>query len=214
MAQQKGVTVDILVGFESTFKTVAAAGFVLPVNSFGLKASQALNKAQTLTGTRNPVQPFAGNRDVAGPIVIPADSVAMWYWLKAMFGDPVTTGLGPYVHEFKIGDTMPSVSIEAAFEDLSTSKYVRYLGCKIAGWSMTVGGDGELTSTLDVVGASDSIESAAFDAAPTTVTLSRVENFQASLTEGGATLSNASEVSFAVDFGLDRDNYVIGGSGV
>lgn len=213
MAQQKGVNAEILLGFETTFKTVATDGFVLPINSFGVKGSQPLNTPMTLTGTRNPVQPFSGNRDVSGSIVIPADSVAMWYWLKAMFGDPATSGTGPYVHEFKVGDTMPSISLEAAFEDLAVNKYMRYTGNKIGRWSMDVGGDGELVSNVDVVGSVDSIESSAFDAAPTDVTLARVENFEAALTEGGSSLSNATSVSFAIDFGLDTGQYVVGDSG-
>lgn len=215
MAQQKGSNVEILLGYEAVaYKTVAVDGFVLPLNSMGVRGSQALNTAQTLTGTRNPVAPFAGNRDVAGPIVIPADSVAMWYWLKAMFGDPATSGSDPYVHEFKIGTSQPSFSLEAAFTDLATDKYLRFLGCKVADWSMTIGGDGELVSTVNVLGASDSLESSAFDGSPTTVTLARLNNFEADISEGGSSLANATEVSFAVNFGLDPDNFVIGSSGV
>jgi len=214
MTQQKGVTSQLLIGIESAYKTEATAGFVMPFNSSGLAPGQTLSQAATITGTRNPVQPFAGNRDVAGPIVVPADSIAMWYWLQAMFGDPVTTGSDPYEHEFKIGDSMPSLTIEHQFTDLGTDAYVRFLGCKIGSMNMTFGGDGELVVTLNVVGASESNETSSFDGSPTTVSLGRVQNFQAALTEGGGSLSNATELALNIDFGLDTDNYVIGGSGV
>jgi len=214
MAQQKGVTSVLQMGFESTFGTVATDGFTLPINTADLKGTQTLNSAATLSGTRNPVQPFAGNRDVNGNIVIPADSVAMWYWLKGAFGAPGTTGADPYVHEFKIGDTQPSMSIEYQFTDLATDKYVRMLGCKMSGFSMSFGGDGELISSLSILGASDSIESSSFDAAPAAVSIARVENFQTVVLEGGSTLSNATELSVEVDFGLDADQFVIGSDGV
>jgi len=213
MAQQRGANVDFLLGFETTFGVAASAGFTLPVNSIGLKGNQALNTAQTLSGTRNPVAPFSGNKDVNGQIVIPADSVAMWYWLKAMFDDPVTTGSGPYVHEFKIPTTQPSITLEEAFEDLATNKYQRFVGCKIADWSTAFGGDGELVSTVSIIGASDSLETSAFDGSPTAVSIARVNNFEAAITEGGGALSNATEVSLAINFGLDPDQFVIGGSG-
>lgn len=214
MAHQKGSTVALLLGFESAYKTVAVDGFTMPFNTFGIRGERTLNVAQTITGTRNPVKPFAGNKNVAGPIVIPADSNGFWYWAKAMFGVP-TQSLGPpYEYEFKIGSSMPSISLEAAYTDLATAKYNRFLGCKVNQMSMVFGGDGELVANLDILGASQSIESSAFDATPTAITLARVENFQAALTEGGGALSNAREVSLNINFGLDPDQFVIGGSGV
>lgn len=217
MAHQKGSTTTIMLGYEDVaFGTVATVGYVMPVNSFGVKPNQALNTAQTLTGTRNPVAPFRGNRNVSGPIVIPLDSVCMSYWLYLMFGDPGVTGAGPYVREFKIGDTMPSGSLEAAFTDLATDKYQRFLGNKVASWSGEFGGDGELVTNIDIIGASDSLENSAFDGSPTSKisSLARVQNFQAAITEGGGALSNATSISFNVNFGLDENTYVIGGSGV
>lgn len=214
MAQQKGSTINVLLGYESTYGTVATTGFVLPVNTFGVKGTQALNTAMTLTGTRNPVAPFAGNRNVAGPIVVPMDSVAFWYWCYLMFGAPSTGSGPPYEHEFKIGNTMPSASLEPPFTDLATNKYGRFLGNKVANWSCELGGDAELVNNLDILGASDSLETSAFDGSPTTVSLARLNNFQAAITEGGGALSNARSISFAVNFGLDESNFLIGGSGV
>lgn len=90
MAQQKGANVKLVVGFQDDIETPATAGFVLPVNTIGLRPAQALNQAQTLTGSRQPTQPFRGNKDVSGQVVIPVDSRAMYHWLKGMFGAPVT----------------------------------------------------------------------------------------------------------------------------
>ncbi len=90
--QQKGANVKLLVGFQADIETPATAGFRLPVNTIGLRPEQALNQAQTLTGSRNPTQPFRGNKDVNGQIVIPVDSRAMFYWFKAIFGAPTTAG--------------------------------------------------------------------------------------------------------------------------
>jgi len=214
MTQQKGVTSKLVIGEESAFKTVATAGFDIPFNSFGVAGRQSLTTPSTITGTRNPVAPIRGNRDVGGQIVVPVDATAFWYWLQMMFGDPATTGTDPYVHTFDIGSTQPSYSMEAQFTDLGTPLYFRYLGCKVSGWSMNLGGDGELTTSLDVVGASESKETSSFDGSPTSLSLDRLDNFEASIAEGGGSLTNATEVSFTVNFGLDTGLYVIGGSGV
>jgi hypothetical protein len=146
--------------------------------------------------------------------VVPVDATAFWYWLQMMFGDPTTTGTGPYVHTFDIGDVQPSYSLEAQFTDLATDIFYQYLGSKVSGWSMNIGGDGELVSNLDIVGAKEEQAGTSFDASPTAMSLDRLNNFQASLNEGGSALNNATEVSFTVNFGLDNGLYVIGGSGV
>lgn len=214
MSHQSGANVALLLGYESAFKTIATDGFVLPFNTFAVKGTQALNKANTIRGNRNPVEPFLGNRDVGGQIVVPIDSLAMAYWLKAMFGAPTTTGAGPYVHEFKIASAMPSITLETQFTDLATDKFNQFLGCKVDTFGISVGGDGELVGTIGIVGASDSLALASFDGTPTTISIARVNNFEAAILEGGGALANATEFSLNLAFNPDKSQYVIGGSGV
>lgn len=213
MAEQKGSTVEIIIGEESAFDTAPAAGFLVPVNTFGLRANRPKNTPDTLTGTRNPAAPYDGNLAVSGSIVVPIDSAAMPYWLQFMFGDSTPTGSDPYVHEFKIGSSMPSFAIEAGYTDLATDKFDQFTGCKVASFGIEVGGDGELVGNLEVAGAGESLENSSFDGSPTTVTLARLKNFQAAMTEGGGALAIATALSINIDFGLDLDKYVIGGAG-
>ena len=214
MTQQRGANAQIQIGIESTYGTASSTGFVLPMNSCGVVGTKARNSPATLTGTRNPVEPFAGNQDVNGDIVVPIDSAAMPYWLITMFGDPTTTGASPYVHEYKIASSMPSFTLEKAFTDIDSNVYERFVGCKVSTFSMTAGGDGELVGSIGVLGAQMSEETSAMDASPTTVSIDRLDNFEAALTEGGGALTNATEVTINIDFGLDPDQFVIGGSGV
>ena len=121
---QKGSTVVISVGEEGTAGTAATTGFKLPINSDTVSGMFSRTTPATLTGTRNPVQPFKGNTDVTGNIVIPIDIAAMWYWLQLMFGDPTTAGAGdPYTHTFKVGNTMPYFTHQKAFTDLDTDVF-------------------------------------------------------------------------------------------
>lgn len=213
MAQQKGANTTIMIGYESTFGTASSAGYTLPVNTCDVVARRAKNQAATLQSGRNPVQPFSGNWDVSGNIVVPCDSLAMIYWLTAMFGDPTSTGGPNYVHEFKIPTAQPSFTLEKGYTDLATDAYERLVGCKIGSLAMTVGGDGELTASLGVLGAAGSFEAASIDSTPTAVTIARVNTFQAAIAEGGSGLTNATELSLNIDFGLDPNMFVIGGSG-
>ena len=211
MTQARGGNAKVIMGFESTFGTEASAGFTMPVNSSELHSNRNIQAAATIVGSRNPVEPFQGNLAVEGSIVVPLDSDAFWYWLKAAFGAPSTSGSGPYIHEFKVPANQLSLTLEHQYVDLT--KYATFTGCKISQWSMEIGGDGELVSNFDLVGAAEEITGTPFDASPTALTIRRLNNFQATLEEGGAELANARTVSFTVNMGLDTDQYVIGGAG-
>lgn len=215
MTQQRGVNALLNMGFEtSAYGTAAVTGFRLPINTCGIVGTKTRKVPATLTGSRNTVAPFAGNKNVEGPIVIPADSLAMAYWLMAMFGNPTTTGAGPYVHEYKVGSSMPSFTFEKAFTDVAVDIYERYVGCKVSTFNMVCGGDGELICTLNVLGANMTHETSGFDADPDVISLARLNNFDAAILEGGGALANATELTINIDFGLDPNSFVIGGGGI
>lgn len=214
MTQATGALSKLVLGFETTFKTPATEGFVIPMNSSGLKGSRNSNTPATITGNINPVEPFDGNMSVAGSIAVPVDSIAFWYLLKAAFGDPTTIGTDPYEHEFKAGNTRPSLTIEHQFLNLAVAKYFRYVGCKVNSLSFSAGDDGELIANFDIVGTSESIETSPFDASPTTLGFARLKNNQLTLKEGGSTISNAKLADCSISFNCDTSQYVIGGGGV
>jgi len=217
MAQQKGATASIMLGFESTFGTAATAGFILPVNyGENLVGTQNINSRNTIRGNRNPNQGFRGNRQVGGTIVVPVDSVALPYWLTLLFGDPTSSGGPNYIHEWKIANTQPSGTIEKAFTDLTTARYNRFLGCKINGFTIDFGGDGELVINFNVVGAEDSWQTSAFDGTPDTISLSAINNFDGAVAEGGGASTIITRVSLDVQMGLDMrdENIPIGDGGI
>lgn len=213
MTQAKGSKVRLLLDYETSFGVEGTpAALIMPVNEIGLEGGQAKISPKTLRGNRNPYKPFSGNIDASGPIVVPVDYIAFWYWLKLMFGDPSTTGTGPYVHEFTVGDDMPSAVLEKQFTD--NGSYWKYNGCKIASWNISFGGDGELISTFNVIGMKENDPSGtAYDAAPTAVSLGRLNNFQASVEEGGASSDEIISLDLTIDFGLDGEQRAIGSEG-
>lgn len=217
MAQARGYKGQVVIDFETTFGTDPASvnGLGMPINSWDVKASRSLNTAQTITGTRNPVQPFQGNTTVEGNAVVPVDLIAFGWWLKAMFGAPTTTGTGPYTHKFKIGDTQPSLVAEKVFDFATSKSYIKQNGIKVSSLEITFGGDGELIATLGIVGAKEAAPSeTAYDSTVTAVSLNRVNNFQAAILEGGSSIATITDLTIRVDFGLDTETRAIGGGGV
>lgn len=217
MGQAKGYKSRLVMDFETAFATEPGtpAGYVMPIDTFNLKSNRPKNTAQTITGTRNPVKPFDGNLTVSGEAVVPVDSSCFAYWLKAMFGDPVTTGTGPYTHTYKVGDLMPSEVMEVRHSDESAAiMYAKSNGCRIDNFSMSVGGDEALVANIGIEAATETISSTPYDSSPTVLSLDRLQNYQASIEEGGAAISKVTEMGFTLDFGLDKSLFTIGDQGV
>lgn len=217
MTQATGAQSKVVMGFQADATTTATAGFVLPVNKSTLKSSRNQIIPSTIRGNLNPTEPSDGNLSVTGNIEAPVDSIAMWYWLKAAFGAPTTTGSSsPYTHVFKAGDPdapRPYITIEHQFTDMGTPQYFKYVGCKINSMSLSMGADSELVVTMDVVGISETIGTSSFDGSATAVTMSRIKNNQMTLKEGGSAIANAKLADCAINWNCDTDQYVIGGGG-
>jgi len=87
-----------------------------------------------------------------GDVVVPLDAEAFGFWLKAGFGDPTTTGTGPWTHEFQSGSwTLPSMSIETGMPEVP--RYAMYSGCVL---DQAAAGSGPAADALDRLGLSAS----------------------------------------------------------
>ena len=92
-----GARTKVLMDVETSYGVAPTTpgGVLLPINSFSLKPSRAKNTPGTLTGRYDPAEPFDGNLEVSGGVVVPVDARAFGHWLRAMFGAPAPTGTGP-----------------------------------------------------------------------------------------------------------------------
>ena len=216
MAQARGYKGRLVIDFETTFgqNPGAPAGKVVPINTWDVGLDRQMKQAQTITGNRNPVMPFAGFTKVEGSAVVPVDLIAFGWWLRAMFGLPGTTGTGPYTHVYKIGDSQPSLVAEKRYDFVSSQQYTRQNGIKISSLGLKFGGDDELVANLGILGATEQAPSGTpYHVSPTVISFNRLSNFEAAITEGGSAIATVTECEFNVDFGLDAENFVIGGGG-
>jgi len=129
--------------FESIYGTSPTTGYVkIPFASATLGAEQPLLDSELLGYGRDPLAPIKDALTADGNVVVPIDARAFGYWLKATFGDPITTGSeAPYSHEFRSGNwTLPSLSIEIAMPEIP--RFAIYAGCVAdqLSWQMTRSG--------------------------------------------------------------------------
>jgi hypothetical protein len=212
--QARGYRSQVVIDFESVFGTSPETpnGIQVPINSCGIRAEQATIEDNTIRNNRNQSKPARGNINVSGGMVVPLDVTAIGHWLKSGFGAPTTTGTGPYVHTYKVTNSQPSLVIEKGFTDIT--QYELFNGCRLNSLALSfTSGDNDLTANLDFLGASRAFSETAYDSTPTAVALNKFSNFQAAVQEGGSDIAKLTEVSLNVAFGLDGNQYCLGGGG-
>lgn len=215
MTQAQGAQGRLVFDYESSFgqNPTTKAGKVLPFNTFDVKSKQNLKDLATITGTRNPVAPAPGNISVDGSIVVPVEEKTIGYWLKGVFGNPITTGSAdPYQHVFKIGNSQPSMVLEKGFTDIN--RYALLNGCKISSFKIGFGGEDELTASMEIMGAQEGLSTIPYMVGPANSVLSRFNNLQASIEEGSVAIATITKGEFTINSGLDGNQYTVGNGGI
>lgn len=218
MAWGKGYKGQILLDWETTYGAdpSGTTSYKIPFNTCDLGEDVANQHAATIRNNRNPTQPFRGNRDANGTIVVPYDIASIGLWLKALLGSPTTTGsISPYTHNYDTTNVPPSFLLDKGHTDLTL--YYKYNGMKVNTFATTFGGDGELIATIGLIGAKETKGTSAYEASPTVdmsaMTGGRFENHDASLEEGGVAIDYVTEMGMEISNGL-TPAYCIGDSGI
>ena len=217
MTQAKGSNAELSMLEEVVFGTTPAVtpgdATVIPFASESLKAARAKEDNPHMTGTRNYGLPVNGRADCGGDISFRMNPLAHGFLLKSVLGDPVTTGVGPFVHTFKVPAVLPTYSIDKLFDDVTQSfHYTGMTGSKLAA---SVKDSGYSECTLSYIGKGRTADATPMDSAPTSLVDNPFDMAAAdiAITEGGSTLATATELTFEIDNELDGDQYTIANQG-
>jgi len=190
--------------FETTYGTPPVGGFTkMPFASTSLGSEQPLLNSELLGYGRDPLPPIKDAVTVDGNVVVPIDAQAFSFWLKAAFGDPVTSGVGPYTHEFRSGGwTLPSLSIETGMPEIPC--FAMYSGCVLATLSWQMQPSGLLTASASLVAQGVNIAAASAAGTLTDLGLQRFGHFNGSITRNGSSLGNIVSAKITYANTLDR----------
>ena len=158
MARAQGPRAQMAFAFETTYGTPPASGFTkMPFASTTLGAEQPLQTSELLGYGRDPQAPIKDAVTADGNVVVPIDVEAFGFWLKACFGEPVTTGAdAPYTHAFHSGNwSLPSFSIETGMPEVP--RYAMYAGCMVDSLNWQMARSGLLTATASIVAQGETI---------------------------------------------------------
>jgi len=204
MARAQGARAQMALAFETTYGTPPAGGFTkMPFASTSLGSEQPLLNSELLGYGRDPLAPIKDAVTADGDVMVPIDAEAFGFWLKAGFGDPVTTGTGPYTHEFRSGSwSLPSMSIETAMPEVP--RYAMYSGCMLDQLSWQVQRSGLLTATARLVAQGETIAGATLAGTPADLALKRFGHFNGAISRDGLALGNVVSAEITYANNLDR----------
>lgn len=139
------------------------------------------------------------------------------FWLKALLGNPVTTGAGPYEHVFTFDlSSPPDALLELSRSDSTNTRYHRFLGAVLS--SITFRPleddpkwDGNLIMAREVAPQ----PSAAFDADPTVYARAQLCRCTGKVfdVDGASTLGEISNGTFTFDKDVDPQSIADGSAG-
>lgn len=174
----------------------------LPCTAHGFQAGETI----TIANTTN----YNGDAVVLASSTTDQVNITKTYVAENM-GASSTARAKRYTHTFKVATSLYSYLLDVGYTDIG--QFFKYLGVKFDKFSMKVGGDQELTYSLDVVGCTENISQSAYDPAPTSLNFTRLSSFQASLLEGGSSIANVTEFELNISNNLDPSKPVIGSGG-
>ncbi|MDZ4128649.1 MAG: phage tail tube protein, partial [Hydrogenophaga sp.] len=204
MARAQGARALMALGFETVYGTPPVGGFTrMPFASTSLGSEQPLLNSELLGYGRDPLAPIKDAVTADGDVVVPIDAEAFGFWLKAAFGDPVTTGVGPYTHEFRSGSwTLPSMSIETGMPEVP--RFAMYSGCVLDQLSWQVQRSGLLTATARLVAQGETIATTTNAGTPADLALQRFGHFNGAISRNGTALGNVVSAEITYANNLDR----------
>jgi hypothetical protein len=190
--------------YETVYGTAPASGyFTMPFARSTLGTEQPLLENELLGYGRDPLAPQRDAITSDGDVVIPVDVTAIGYWLKALLGQPTTTGTTPRTHTFTSGgNTLPSMAIEIGNPEVPN--FEMFTGVMVDRMQFSLERSGLLQATASLV-AQGSVNAAATAAGtPTAITLQRFGHFNGSIRRNSTLLANIVSAEFTYANNLDR----------
>ena len=204
MARAQGARAQMALAFETTYGTPPVSGYTrMPFASTTLGAEQPLLNSELLGYGRDPLAPIKDAVTADGDVVVPIDAEAFGFWLKAAFGDPTSSGDGPYTHEFQSESwTLPSLSIETGMPEVP--RFAMHSGCVLDQLTWQMQRSGLLTATARLVAQGETVGATSSAGTPAELELKRFGHFNGAFSRTGAALGNivSAEITYANN--LDR----------
>ncbi len=204
MARSYGSGAALLLKRETVYGTMATGNYLrMPFNRCSLGSEQGLIDDPVLGYGRDPRAPLLDVINDDGDIVVPLDPRYLGLWLTGLFGDPVTTGTGPYVHTFLSGAAaLPSYSIEAGLAQVPA--FFMHAGVKLNSIALEFARSGAAAATINAIAQGETRNNSSQGGTPTTLAFNRISQFQGSIKQAASLVGNLTGGSLTYSNNLEK----------
>lgn len=204
MSNAYGSNAKVIAAFETTYGTIPTDGYTqIPFSKYDVSASQGLIDDDLLGNGRDPSKPSLDAISVSGGITVPVDSRSFGFWLKAAFGDPVTTGLTTKLHTFKSGAlAIPSICLQVQNPEIPL--YRSHMGAKVDTIDVDFQRTGLTTAQIAMVAQGENKDSASADSTLTTYDSGRFSSFNGFIKKDGVAMGRVVSAKLKYSNGLDK----------
>ncbi|OSM05960.1 phage tail tube protein [Magnetofaba australis] len=204
MARSYGSNATLLLKREGSYGSIPTGDYIqMPFNRCTLSSEQGLIVDPVLGQGRDPLSPLQDVINDEGDIVVPMDVRYLGLWLTALLGNPVTTGVGPYSHEFHSGGaSIPSYSVEVGLSQASS--FFMHQGVKANTLALEFQRSGAAAATLGVIAQGETRNGTSQGGTPTTLTFNRISQFQGSIKRSGTLIANLTAGSLTYSNNLEK----------
>jgi hypothetical protein len=205
MGYGQGINAVLNAAFESPYGTTPGSGFMkLPFVSHSLGEVRGLLEDDQLGFGREGLDPSQDVANNDGDVTVPVDVTAIGFWLKAMFGSPVTTGSAPYTHVFTSGAAaLPSLSIEVGSPDVPS--FSTHYGAVANQMRIALARSGNLNAVISLVAQGETDEDdESVAGTPTSLAGARFAQATGGIKKDGATLGAVVSAELAISNNLDK----------
>ena len=140
-----------------------------------------------------------------GDIVVPVDPRYLGLWLTGLFGDPDTTDNldGSWDHEFASGgDDLPSYTLEVGMPKVPA--FFRHAGVKLNSIALEFTRSGPAAATISAIAQGETRFGTTQGGTPTSLTFSRISQFQGSIKRAGSPVGNLTGGSVTYSNNLEK----------
>jgi hypothetical protein len=206
MARAYGSSAHLLMKRETGYGQAATGNYIrMPFNRCNLGSEQGLIDDPALGQGRDPLAPLQGVITDDGDIVVPVDPRYLGVWLTGLFGDPDTTDNldGSWDHEFASGaDDLPSHTIEVGMPKVPA--FFRRAGVKLNSIALEFTRSGPAAATIGAIAQGETRFGTTQGGTPTSLTFSRISQFQGSIKRAGSPVGNLTDGSVMYSNNLEK----------
>jgi hypothetical protein len=206
MARAYGSSAHLLMKRETVYGQAATGNYVrMPFNRCNLGSEQGLVDAPVLGQGRDPLAPLQDVINNEGDIVVRVDPRYLGLWLTGLFGDPDTTDNldGSWDHEFASGgEDLLSYTIEVGMAKVPA--FFLHVGVKLNSIALEFTRSGPAAAAINAIAQGETRFGTTQGGTPTSLTFSRISQFQGSIKRAGSPVGNLTGGSVTYSNNLER----------